>query len=82
MTPTVEEVVARYAPLGYTAGDIVSLGTVSGVAAFSADPRAWYLRPGDVMEARIEGLGTLTNPVRSWSEAHGTVAAKDRHVAG
>jgi 2-keto-4-pentenoate hydratase/2-oxohepta-3-ene-1,7-dioic acid hydratase in catechol pathway len=83
MTPTVEEVLAHYSPLGYTAGDIVSLGTVSGVAAFSANPQAWYLKPGDVMEARIERLGTLTNPVISWAEAHGAVAtATDGHVAG
>jgi 2-keto-4-pentenoate hydratase/2-oxohepta-3-ene-1,7-dioic acid hydratase in catechol pathway len=83
MTPTVEEVLAHYSPLGYSAGDVVSLGTVSGVAAFSADPQAWYLKPGDVMEARIEGLGTLTNPVISWAEAHGIDAvATDHHVAG
>jgi len=63
MTPTVEEVLAHYSPMGYSAGDVVSLGTISGVAAFSADPAAWYLKPGDVMEARIEHLGTLTNPV-------------------
>ena len=83
MTPTVAEVLAHYSPLGYTAGDVVSLGTVSGVAAFSADPQAWYLKPGDVMEARIERLGTLTNPVVSWAEAHGSAAtAVDGHVAG
>jgi hypothetical protein len=46
----------------------VSLGTVSGVAAFSDDPAAWYLRPGDVIEARIERLGTLTNPVVGWAD--------------
>jgi 2-keto-4-pentenoate hydratase/2-oxohepta-3-ene-1,7-dioic acid hydratase in catechol pathway len=83
MTPTVAEVLAHYSPLGYTAGDVVSLGTVSGVAAFSADPEGWYLKPGDVMEARIERLGTLTNPVVSWAETHGAAApAADRHVAG
>jgi 2-keto-4-pentenoate hydratase/2-oxohepta-3-ene-1,7-dioic acid hydratase in catechol pathway len=80
MTPTVEEVLAHYSPLGYTAGDVVSLGTVSGVAAFSPDPQAWYLKPGDVMEARIERLGTLTNPVISWAQAHGAAAAAG-HVA-
>jgi 2-keto-4-pentenoate hydratase/2-oxohepta-3-ene-1,7-dioic acid hydratase in catechol pathway len=39
MTPTVAEVLSHYSSLGYTAGDVVSLGTVSGVAAFSADPQ-------------------------------------------
>jgi len=82
MTPSVAEVLAHYSPLGYTAGDVVSLGTVSGVAAFSADPQAWYLKPGDVMEARIERLGTLTNPVVSWAEAHGTDAQEGHALAG
>jgi 2-keto-4-pentenoate hydratase/2-oxohepta-3-ene-1,7-dioic acid hydratase in catechol pathway len=68
MTPSVAEVLSHYSPAGYSAGDVVSLGTVSGVAAFSADPQAWYLRPGDLIEARIERLGTLTNPVVGWSE--------------
>ena len=30
-----------------------------------------YLRPGDVMEAEIEGVGVLRNPVVSWQDAHG-----------
>ena len=68
MTPTVAEVLSHYSPAGYSAGDIVSLGTVSGVAAFSPDPEAWYLRPGDVIEARIERLGTLINPVIAWED--------------
>lgn len=71
MTPTVAQVLAHYAPLGYSAGDIISLGTVSGVAAFSADPQAWFLKPGDVIEAEIEGLGCLRNKVISWKEAYG-----------
>ena len=84
MTPTVAEVIAHYAPLGYSAGDVLSLGTVSGVAAFSEDPQAWYLKPGDVMEARIDRLGTLTNPVVSWAEVHGAGAgaAGGAHVGG
>jgi 2-keto-4-pentenoate hydratase/2-oxohepta-3-ene-1,7-dioic acid hydratase in catechol pathway len=68
MTPSVAEVLAHYSPAGYSAGDIVSLGTVAGVAAFSENPEAWYLKPGDVMEAKIERLGTLTNPVIAWAD--------------
>jgi hypothetical protein len=30
------------------------------------------LKPGDVMECEIEGIGVLRNPVISWKEAHGT----------
>ncbi|NNF10298.1 MAG: fumarylacetoacetate hydrolase, partial [Acidimicrobiia bacterium] len=41
------------------------------VAAFSEDPEAWYLKPGDVIDAGIEKLGVLRNPVISWKEGHG-----------
>jgi 2-keto-4-pentenoate hydratase/2-oxohepta-3-ene-1,7-dioic acid hydratase in catechol pathway len=70
----IPEILARYSHLGYSAGDLVSLGTVSGVAGFSEDPRAWYLKPGDQMECEIEGIGVLRNPVISWEEAHSTPA--------
>jgi len=62
--------------MGYSAGDVVSTGTVSGVAAFSGDPKAWYLKPGDVMECEIEHIGVLRNPVISWEQAHGKRAAR------
>lgn len=72
MTVTIPEILAHYSPMGYSAGDVVSTGTVSGVAAFSGDPKAWYLKPGDVMECEIERIGVLRNPVISWEEAHGS----------
>jgi 2-keto-4-pentenoate hydratase/2-oxohepta-3-ene-1,7-dioic acid hydratase in catechol pathway len=71
MSTSVPEVLSHYSPLGFTAGDVLSLGTVSGVAGFSEDPAAWYLKPGDVIEAEIEKIGVLRNPVISWQEAHG-----------
>lgn len=73
----IPEIVAHYSALGYSAGDLVSTGTVAGVAAFSYDPWAWYLKPGDVIEAGIENLGVLRNPVVSWKDGHG-VAAPER----
>ncbi len=71
MSVTIPEILAHYSPMGYSAGDVVSTGTVSGVAAFSADPKAWYLKPGDVMECEIEQIGVLRNPVISWEQAYG-----------
>jgi 2-keto-4-pentenoate hydratase/2-oxohepta-3-ene-1,7-dioic acid hydratase in catechol pathway len=71
MSVTIPEIVAHYSPLGYSAGDVVSTGTVSGVAGFSDDAASLYLRPGDVIEAEIERIGVLRNPVVSWQEAHG-----------
>ncbi len=40
-------------------GDILATGTPSGVGAATGA----YLKPGDVMEAEIDGLGCLRNPV-------------------
>jgi 2-keto-4-pentenoate hydratase/2-oxohepta-3-ene-1,7-dioic acid hydratase in catechol pathway len=70
MSVTIPEIIAHYSPLGYSAGDVVSTGTVSGVAGFSEDAAALYLKPGDVMECEIERIGVLRNPVVSWAEAH------------
>lgn len=42
-------------------GDIIATGSPSGVGAGLVPPQ--FLRPGDVVEATIEGIGTLINPV-------------------
>ena len=74
MTPTIAQIVAHYSGVGYSAGDVLSTGTVSGVAGFSEDAASLYLKPGDVIEAEIERIGVLRNPVVSWQEAHGRPA--------
>lgn len=71
MSVTIPEIVSHYSPLGYSAGDVLSTGTVSGVAGFSEEAASLYLRPGDVMECEIERVGILRNPVVSWQEGHG-----------
>jgi 2-keto-4-pentenoate hydratase/2-oxohepta-3-ene-1,7-dioic acid hydratase in catechol pathway len=71
MSVTIPEILAHYSALGYSAGDVLSTGTVSGVAAFSDDPAKNLLKPGDVMEAEIERIGVLRNCVISWEQAHG-----------
>jgi 2-keto-4-pentenoate hydratase/2-oxohepta-3-ene-1,7-dioic acid hydratase in catechol pathway len=71
MSVKIPEILSHYSPMGYSAGDVVSTGTVSGVAAFSGDPKALYLKPGDVMECEIEKIGILRNPVISWEAAYG-----------
>jgi 2-keto-4-pentenoate hydratase/2-oxohepta-3-ene-1,7-dioic acid hydratase in catechol pathway len=74
MSVTIPEILSHYSAMGYSAGDVVSTGTVSGVAGFSPEAASLYLRPGDVMEAEIERIGVLRNPVVSWEEAHGEPA--------
>ena len=74
MSVTIPEILSHYSALGYSAGDVVSTGTVSGVAGFSEDAASLYLKPGDVIEAEIEKIGILRNPVISWQQAHGEPA--------
>jgi 2-keto-4-pentenoate hydratase/2-oxohepta-3-ene-1,7-dioic acid hydratase in catechol pathway len=69
MSVTIPEIIAHYSPMGYSAGDVLSTGTVAGVAGFREDAENWYLKPGDVMEGEIERLGVLRNPVVSRAEA-------------
>ncbi len=42
-------------------GDVISTGTPAGVGFARKPPR--FLRPGDVVEVWVEGVGTLRNPV-------------------
>jgi 2-keto-4-pentenoate hydratase/2-oxohepta-3-ene-1,7-dioic acid hydratase in catechol pathway len=42
-------------------GDVILCGTPTGAGA-RLDPPVW-LKPGDVVDVRAEGIGTLTNPV-------------------
>jgi 2-keto-4-pentenoate hydratase/2-oxohepta-3-ene-1,7-dioic acid hydratase in catechol pathway len=79
MSVTIPEILSHYSALGYSAGDVVSTGTVSGVAGFSPDAASLYLRPGDVMEAEIERIGVLRNPIVSWEDAHGEPAPPSVH---
>lgn len=46
-------------------GDVINGGTTSGTAsgALFAGTRSGFLKPGEVMEARINGIGMLRSPV-------------------
>ena len=59
---TVPEIISHYSAMGYSAGDILSTGTVSGVAGFSEDAASLYLKPGDVIEAEIERRRRAAQP--------------------
>ena len=51
--------ISEWTPLA--AGDVIATGTPEGVA-HARKPPPW-LRPGDVVEISISGIGTLRNPV-------------------
>ena len=46
-------------------GDVIATGTPPGVG-LGQKPQAWYLKPGDVVAAGIEGLGEQRQQVVAW----------------
>jgi len=72
MVISIPHLVAYHSAQGYSAGDIITTGTISGVAAVQPNPFDFYLRPGDEVEAEIGGIGVLRNHVVPWSAAHDT----------
>ncbi|MBI3666493.1 MAG: fumarylacetoacetate hydrolase family protein [Acidobacteria bacterium] len=44
-------------------GDVISTGTMAGVGAARKPPE--FLKPGDVVEIEIEGIGTLRTPMQA-----------------
>ncbi len=47
-------------------GDIIATGTPGGVG-MARTPPVW-MKPGDLAECSVEGIGTLRNPIRMWSD--------------
>jgi 2-keto-4-pentenoate hydratase/2-oxohepta-3-ene-1,7-dioic acid hydratase in catechol pathway len=74
MRVSIPQLVAYHSPQIFSSGDLITTGTIAGVAASTADPFANYLKPGDVVEAQIQHLGVLRNRVVSWRDAYGTDA--------
>src|SRR6266566_4107508 len=48
MSVSIPQLVAYHSPQVYSAGDLITTGTIAGVAASTDDPFANYLKPGDV----------------------------------
>ncbi len=46
-------------------GDVIATGTPAGTGA----ERGEFLKPGDVVEIELEGVGTLTTPIESYTES-------------
>lgn len=84
----IPEIVSHWSVMRLEPGDIISTGTVSGVAAFRPDPAAFWLKPGDVVECEIENIGTMRNRLvadeltaeqRAWLDARRSLFATDQH---
>jgi 2-keto-4-pentenoate hydratase/2-oxohepta-3-ene-1,7-dioic acid hydratase in catechol pathway len=64
MVVKVRELVEFFSAMTLEPGDVITSGTPSGVAIYrKPDKEPFLLRPGDGIEARIEGLGRLQNTV-------------------
>ncbi|WP_394554906.1 fumarylacetoacetate hydrolase family protein [Agromyces sp. MMS24-JH15] len=74
MIVSIPHLISYHSPQIFSAGDLISTGTIRGVAAIQENPFDYYLRPGDVVEAEIQGLGVLRNRVISWEERYGEPA--------
>jgi acylpyruvate hydrolase len=59
----VAQIVSYWSQLGLEPGDMFTTGTPSGVALAMPEPARYYLKPGDVVRATIERIGTLENTV-------------------
>ncbi|MBL8386396.1 MAG: fumarylacetoacetate hydrolase family protein [Burkholderiales bacterium] len=59
-----EDMVAFWSRIGLVPGDIITTGTPEGVALHhKPDPMDWYLKPGDRVEAGVDGIGVLETTI-------------------
>lgn len=66
MVFSIAQIISRVSDyLSWEAGDVLITGTPAGVGYGMVPPL--YLKPGDVMEARIEKLGAQRNVVRAYT---------------
>ncbi len=70
LSVSIPEIVQHYSWVTLYPGDILTTGTVSGVAAFRKNPEKYFLKPGDVLESEIENIGILRNHIVEDREAY------------
>jgi acylpyruvate hydrolase len=63
MIHDIPRTLAHWSRMTLEPGDIVSTGTPEGVAGLSAAPEPSFLKPGDVVEAEVEGVGLLRTTI-------------------
>lgn len=64
MVWSIPKLIAFLSQMTLEAGDVITTGTPGGVAAGRApELPSWFLKPGDVVESEIEGIGTMRNRI-------------------
>ena len=61
---SVRRIVSYWSRIGLQPGDTITTGTPPGVALAMPEPHKHYLKPGELVEAEISGIGTRANRVR------------------
>jgi acylpyruvate hydrolase len=60
----IRDMITYWSQMGLNPGDVLTTGTPRGVAAGrKPDQVPWWLKPGDLVEAEVEGLGCLRNRI-------------------
>ncbi len=61
---SVAQIVAHFSQIGLSPGDVIMTGSPEGTAAAKRpDPAPFYLKPGDILETEVSGIGRLRNPI-------------------
>lgn len=60
----IRQLIAYWSQLALNPGDVITTGTPRGVAAGRKPGETpWWLRPGDIVEAEVESVGSLRNRI-------------------
>ena len=65
MALKVPDLLSHYSPMGFSAGDVISTGPVSGLNTLNGDSKSRHLKVGDVVECEVENIGILRNQIIS-----------------
>jgi len=83
LSVSIPQIVSHYSWVTLYPGDIITTGTVSGVAAFRRNPEKYYLKPGDTLESEIENIGVLRNYiVQEKPRSRGSLGGKTGYEKG
>jgi 2-keto-4-pentenoate hydratase/2-oxohepta-3-ene-1,7-dioic acid hydratase in catechol pathway len=59
----IPDILAYISQIELLPGDVILTGTPAGVASGHKGDASWQLKPGDILESEIEGIGCMRNPI-------------------